>query len=183
MSPTHRLSPQAVISPPGSCNCWHAEPPKWPGWCGRSWSKASAIASRWSGRRYNHRRESRRSGGWEGRTDTNARSGRTGKWDTPLVPEHLGMRLNGWDPFAEGIMASGHEHRSNRSNTWPHRPALQKRQTNPLPTGGRSLIAGLESSANSSGTFASPRTTVLSAAGPGRRIIGFNSTSLPRSPA
>jgi hypothetical protein len=77
----------------------------------------------------------RRSRGWKGLTDTNAGSCRTGRRDTPHVPEHLGMRAFGRDPFAEGMMASGHAYRSNRSNTWPHRPALQKRSTNPLPTG------------------------------------------------
>lgn len=30
--------------------------------------------------------------------------------------------------FAEGIMASGHAYRTNRSNTWPHRPGSAERQ-------------------------------------------------------
>lgn len=29
--------------------------------------------------------------------------------------------------FAEGIMASGHAYRTNRSNTWPRRPDLAER--------------------------------------------------------
>src|SRR5215210_2478236 len=133
----------------GSYNCWPAGPPRWQqwpwrtrwlAWCGRSWPRVNAIVSLLC-RRHNHCRENWRSGGWEGQTDVNAGSGRTGKRDTPFVPEHLGMRGYGRDPFAKGIMASGREHRTKRSNTWPHRPTLRKRQTNPLPTGSRPHMA------------------------------------------
>ena len=37
--------------------------------------------------------------------------------------------------FAEGIMASGHAYRTNRSNTWPHRPGSAERQINPCQRG------------------------------------------------
>jgi hypothetical protein len=48
--------------------------------------------------------------------------------------------------LAEGIMASGHVRRTNRSNTWPHRPAQAEVHQKPLPTGSRSLIAPSSSS-------------------------------------
>jgi hypothetical protein len=62
-------------------------------------------------------------------------SRRTGKRDTPLVPGHLGMRGFGRGPFVEGMMASGHKHRTHRSNTGPHRPALHQRQNSPCQQG------------------------------------------------
>lgn len=37
--------------------------------------------------------------------------------------------------FAEGIMASGHAYRANRSNTWPLRPGSAERQINPCQGG------------------------------------------------
>ena len=37
--------------------------------------------------------------------------------------------------FAEGIMASGHAYRTNRSNTWPHRPGSAEHQINPCQRG------------------------------------------------
>jgi hypothetical protein len=51
------------------------------------------------------------------------------------------MRAFGRDPFAEGIMASDHARRTNRSNTWPHRPAWHHRRQKPLPTGRRPHMA------------------------------------------
>src|SRR5262249_53195033 len=46
-----------------------------------------------------------------------------------LVPAEL---LTGTRP-AKGIRASGHEHRANRPNTWPHRPMLQREQSSCQP--------------------------------------------------
>jgi hypothetical protein len=43
--------------------------------------------------------------------------------------------------FAEGIMACGHSRRFNRSNTWPHRPALYHLSRKLLPTGRRPHMA------------------------------------------
>jgi hypothetical protein len=42
---------------------------------------------------------------------------------------------------AEGIMACGHSRRFNRSNTWPHRPALYHLSRKLLPTGRRPHMA------------------------------------------
>jgi hypothetical protein len=55
--------------------------------------------------------------------------------DTPLVPNHPGMRAFGRDPFAEGIIASGHAYRSNRLNTWPHRQPCRNVQQIPCQRG------------------------------------------------
>ena len=46
----------------------------------------------------------------------------------------LSARFRSGPAFAEGIMASGHAYRTNRSNTWPHRPA-QRNIRSSLPTG------------------------------------------------
>ena len=64
---------------------------------------------------------------WEGQTRCNAPSGRhseTGKPSCARAPQSACF----WSGpvSAKGIMASGHARRTNRSNTWPHRPRAHR---------------------------------------------------------
>jgi hypothetical protein len=70
---------------------------------------ASVVTPRWI---------IRRDQGWEGRTDTDAGSGEPGSGTPHTCQSILECAVWVGAPFAKGIMASGHEHRSNRSNTW-----------------------------------------------------------------
>jgi hypothetical protein len=72
------------------------------------------------------------------RNATSRSNRRTGKPIRATAPSSACFRSR--PVLAEGIMASGHARRTNRSNTWPHRPALQNAQK-PLPTESRPHMA------------------------------------------
>ena len=55
-------------------------------------------------------------------------AGRTGRRENPLAPERLRARAFGRDPLRGGHYGQRPWRRTNRSNTWPHRPSLQKLQ-------------------------------------------------------
>ena len=101
--------------------------------------------------------------------------------DTPYWPMALTGRHPVWNSCRGSHLGQRSCATATTGRTYERKRSDQNYVQLSLRDGGRSLIAGLQSSAKSSGTFASPRITVLSAVGTGRRIIGFNSTSLPRS--
>jgi transposase len=61
----------------------------------------------------------------KGNTNVTQPAGRTEERENPLGQSASSAWSCPGPVLAEGIMASGHARRTNRSNTWPHRPALQ----------------------------------------------------------